>query len=68
MKKHSRPVALTLLLAVLLVISSCRPSTSTPTSPVAVTQGQVRDAITTLPIAGARLEIGTITAPILTVA
>ena len=62
MKKHSRSVALALLLAVVLVISSCGPSPSTPTSPVAVTQGQVRDAITTLPIAGVRLEIGTVTA------
>lgn len=34
----------------------------TPAAAVAVTQGQVRDAITKLPVAGARLQAGTVTA------
>jgi len=39
-----------------------RPITATPTTPVTVTQGQVRDSITRLPIGAARLESGPVLA------
>ena len=55
--------ALVLILAATSVISSCGllRRTATPTFAVAVTQGQVRDALTKLPVAGARVQSGPVT-------
>jgi len=61
MKKRLRSIALVWLPMFALLANGCGLLPSTPTLPVTVTQGQVRDAITKLPIAGARLQLGTAT-------